>query len=520
VIVAQLSELGLDARLTAAAGAVGWQEATPLQAASIPVLRRGGSAVLHASSGAGLTGAYGLPLLDRLVHEEPGPGPRALVLAPSEDGAGRIADVLASMGEDAGVRVRALLPGWQREGADVLVATADSALTLLEASRLKLEAVQVLVLVDLDLIHRLGGAEAVDTLTPLVPRDGQRVITAAELTPEIEHYVEGHARRALTIPARAADARERVLPPASATLGYVIAPAVQKHDALVRLLQARVGVEAIVATRSEGAAAELRQVLSRRGLESGGASGLRVEAAPNAPATGADISFDVPFDAELLRSLHRKGGVVLVLPREVAHLRRIAAEAGLTLQAARLESSASDAIGDYRRLVRQAVHDEDVAAQLALLAPLFEEFSASEVAAALSALLRRRHPAAVVARTPAVPPVPEAAATSFVRLFISLGTRDGIRPADLVGAIAGEVGIKGEQVGKIDIRDTFSVVEIAAAVADKVIRTLNGTTLRGRSVRVDYDRKSSGPAVERRGTGTGARRGPPPGRSRRPPPAG
>jgi ATP-dependent RNA helicase DeaD len=115
----------------------------------------------------------------------------------------------------------------------------------------------------------------------------------------------------------------------------------------------------------------------------------------------------------------------------------------------------------------------------------------------------------------------EAAATSFVRLFISLGTRDGIRPADLVGAITGEAGIKGEQVGKIDIRDTFSVVEISAAMADKVIRALNGVTLRGRSVRVDYDRKSSGPpAAERRSGGAGARRAAPPGRSRRPPSAG
>jgi ATP-dependent RNA helicase DeaD len=51
--------------------------------------------------------------------------------------------------------------------------------------------------------------------------------------------------------------------------------------------------------------------------------------------------------------------------------------------------------------------------------------------------------------------------------------------------------VKGEQVGRIDIRDSFSVVEVDASVADRVIRALNGTTMRGRSLRVDYDRKTS-----------------------------
>jgi ATP-dependent RNA helicase DeaD len=512
--------LGLDPRLTDAAAGQGWIEATPLQGAAIPVLRRGGNAVLHASSGAGVTGAYALPLLDRLIQQEPAAGPRALVLAPSADGAARIAAGLAALGAGAGVRVRALLDGWRQDGGDVMVATASTALARLEVSQLKLESVQVLVLVDLDLIHRLGGGAAVDTLTPLVAREGQRVISAAELTSEVEHYVEGHARRALTIPARPADTRERVMPAASGTISYAISPEAQKHDALVRLLQARADGATIVVARSDAAAAELRELLALRGLDGGGDEGVRIEAAQNAPATGADISFDVPFDAELLRALHRKGGTVLVLPREVSHLRRIAAEAGLTLQAERLDTGTADGIADYRRLVRQAVHDEDIAAQLTLLAPLFEEFSASEIAAAVSALLRRRYPPQAPSRTPAAAQAAEAAAaTSFVRLFISLGTRDSIRPADLVGAITGEAGIKGEQVGKIDIRETFSVVEIAAGVAEKVIRTLNGTTLRGRSVRADYDRKSSGPPSERRGSGPGARRSPPPGgRTRRPPP--
>ncbi len=76
-----------------------------------------------------------------------------------------------------------------------------------------------------------------------------------------------------------------------------------------------------------------------------------------------------------------------------------------------------------------------------------------------------------------------------------------MRPGDLVGAITGEAGITGEDVGRIDIRDTFSIVEVAAESAERVIQALNGVTLKGRSLRVDYDRKPTQPP--RRGRGPG-----------------
>ena len=72
---------------------------------------------------------------------------------------------------------------------------------------------------------------------------------------------------------------------------------------------------------------------------------------------------------------------------------------------------------------------------------------------------------------------------------------DTITARELVGAITGEAGVAGDQIGKVEIRDTFSVVEVSSEVAERVIRSLNGTSLRGRSLRVDYDRK---PATQRR----------------------
>jgi ATP-dependent RNA helicase DeaD len=75
-----------------------------------------------------------------------------------------------------------------------------------------------------------------------------------------------------------------------------------------------------------------------------------------------------------------------------------------------------------------------------------------------------------------------------VRLFIGLGRRAGIRPADLVGAIVNEAGVKPKSVGAIEIADAHSLVEVPSADADQVIRALRETKLRGRKVIVRKDR--------------------------------
>jgi ATP-dependent RNA helicase DeaD len=225
------------------------------------------------------------------------------------------------------------------------------------------------------------------------------------------------------------------------------------------------------------------------------------------------ISYDVPFSADELRTVHETGGTVLVTPAELAHFMRIAAEVPFTLKQRRARVLEQDEVEAFRARIRSAVAGEDLAAQLLVLDPLLEEYSPAEVAAALSALLRQKEEAQSAAGGGASPTRATAAPTgsaptgappqdggAFTRLFVSIGSRDNVRPGDLVGAITGEANIRGEQVGRVDIRDTFSVVEVAAGVADRVIRALNGTTMRGRSLRVDFDRKSGG--------GDGGRGGP------------
>jgi ATP-dependent RNA helicase DeaD len=75
------------------------------------------------------------------------------------------------------------------------------------------------------------------------------------------------------------------------------------------------------------------------------------------------------------------------------------------------------------------------------------------------------------------------------RLYIALGRRAGIRPADLVGAIANEAGVDARTVGSIEIADRFSIVEVPDQSAEDIIGALRSTTIRGRRVMVRRDRE-------------------------------
>lgn len=76
----------------------------------------------------------------------------------------------------------------------------------------------------------------------------------------------------------------------------------------------------------------------------------------------------------------------------------------------------------------------------------------------------------------------------YVRIYVALGRRAGVRPADLVGAIANEAEIDSKEIGAIDIADSFSLVEVPARSADMIVDALKRTTLRGRPVKARRER--------------------------------
>jgi len=517
---------------------------TALQAAVIPALRRGGNVVARASSGAGKTLSYLLGIFDRLEireeEEEGETGLRLLILTPTSGEAERAALAAIPYAQSIGLLVAVPGSGWGTpvSAAHMLVAAAGDVMTAVRSSAVKLDRLEAVVVDGASTIVDLGDWDEVDDLLDLVPRDAQRVLVTPALTDAVEDVIERRVKRALRYPAGPALASPQESIGEEGEIGYVLVPAREKLELLaMQLRDRRPGSSPpIIFCRNDERAADLAEKLSVRGFLVGQGDDEEADVAIAAGGAtlddftedlegerGQTISYDVPPDAATLRARHRDDadGVVLVEPRELAHLREIARQANFRARStpfARDIPASAASLETFRNEIRAALRQEDLTAQMLVLEPLFEEFTAHEIAAAATALLRSRHfrntaPVTVSAaseRGPGRPNLERNAPTgpapaTWARLFVSVGSRDEIRPGDLVGAIAGEAGIPGSRIGKIEIRDSFSIVEVQADVADQVIRAVNGTTMKGRSLRVDYDRGGPAKRPPARG-GAGPRR--------------
>jgi ATP-dependent RNA helicase DeaD len=510
--VESFEDLGVSPALVEALAAEGAERPTPLQQGGIPVIRRGNNVVAHAGPGAGTLVTYGAALLDRL---EPGGGrPRGLVLVPAADTARRLAESLARLAQSTGHQVASLGAPWVLpERADVLFATPADLLIAARADVVDLGDVQALVLDAASLIQQTGGLQEVELLLEYLPRDGQRVVVSLPVSPEVSDFVGRHVKRAVHVPPQAVEPDDAS--PRRGEVRFRIVDEPKEEAALAlaaELLQGSEVRHMVLFCRSEDVAADVGDFLTLHGYDAGPAGEASVPVwlavdeiatlhALEAAEDVAVVSYDVPPGPDSLDRRHGagRGGLVLLLARELAHLRDVARRTGYRIapqppvQHRRLPGDLAATVDALERAIR----DEDLAPYLLLLETVFAGQDPSELAAAALALLRRKTPAAprAAATVPASRPSP------YVRLFISLGERDQVGAKDLVGAITGESGIDGAQIGKIEVRDTLSLVEVEEAVAEKVIRALNGTTIRGRSVRVDFDRTRRGPARPARGAG-------------------
>ena len=524
-------ELGLGPEVVEALAAEGMEVATPLQAEAIPVVRRGGALVLGAGPGSGTMVAWGAPLLDRIPPGEG--GVRVLVVTPTREAAGALATCIARLAGGTGHTVAALGSPWALpEQADVLFATSSDLREAVGASRISLDAVAAVVVDGLVGVEGTGALDFVGTLLEGVPADAQKIVVSLPLTEAGAALVERSIRKVVHIPPRrlATERPEEV--PQRGDLRYRITGEDGSGALLAtvaEILDAGEIHHVVVFCRTEDAAADLGDYLTLHGYLAG-APGDReapvwlavdemqgLEAIRNAPDPDSvtSISADVPVGPDSLDRRHGSGttGVTLLRPRELPHLRDVATRTGYQLRAWPLPAAEPlrDAVAAFRNRLLTALREEDLALQLPFLEPLFGDWDPVEVAAAAVALLRR-------GGIPAGGSAPELqggaamgpgrpAAQAWVRIFLSVGEKDGVTPRDVVGAVTGETGIPGQQVGKIEVKDTFSRVEVDGEVAARVVKALNGITIRGRAVRADYDRGTARTPTRDLGRGGGGRGG-------------
>jgi ATP-dependent RNA helicase DeaD len=447
-------------------------------------------------------------------------------------------------GQPIGRQLQAL-----HRGVDVVVGTPGRVIDHINRETLRLGDVRTVVLDEADEMLDMGFAEDIEAILAETPQSRQTVLFSATMPPRID----GIARRHLRDPVRIQMGREASAPgeiPLVRQSAYVVARA-HKPAALGRVLDVETPAAAIVFCRTREEVDQVTEILNGRGYRAealhGGMSQdqrdrvmgrLRAGAtellvATDVAARGLDVeqlthvvNYNVPSAPEAY--VHRIGrvgragregaAITLAEPREQRMLKAIER---LTRQRITVESvpTVTDLRARRMELTRAALQtsleDDDLDRFRVVIESLTEEFDIENVALAAVKLAHEAAGGDVdeeeipsVARVPRPdradrPDRPDRgdarrrggagrpADSAVTRLFVGIGRRAGLRPQDLVGAIAGESGLSAREIGAIQITDRFSLVEVPEPAADMVIAALQRSTIRGRRPTVRRERYGS-----------------------------
>ena len=512
--MADFAELGLSPQLVSSLTALGFEEPTPIQEAAIPAILAGSDVLGQAATGTGKTAAFALPLIERWALGKEPSDPVILVLTPTRELCLQVSESFHSYGRDAGIIVTPIYGG-QEYGRQIRSLKRGTQSTSQNCT--------------------------FSYTCKTAPEGVQTALFSATLPPRIAKIADEHLKN----PVRIAIAKEET-PEGEAPRVPQIAYIVGRNfrtAALGRILDLEDPELAIIFARTRNEVDELTEALRVRGYSvealHGGldqptrdrvmrnARSGKIDAivATDVAARGIDlenlthvINFGIPASYETY--VHRIGrtgragrtgtAITILEPREHRHIRALERATRSKIEI-RTVPSATDVQAKRLEVTRGAI--AEILAQGGLerynviVEALCEEHDPIEVAAAAVRLALEsegtndddmeipafgdRRDRRERSERPERPERPRRERgepeEGMTRLFIGAGRMSGVRPGDIVGAIANEANVSSRQIGAIDISDRFTLAEVDSAVAQQVIDALQGVRFKGRPITVKLD---------------------------------
>ena len=449
------ADFALAEPLARAIDALGYTEPTPIQSQSLPPILAGRDVLGQARTGTGKTTAFGLGLLAAL---DPATiRTQGLVLCPTRELADQVAKGIRALARfipnvkvttlTGGVSLRPHVASLEQHDPHVVVGTPGRVQELLRKQHLHLGGVKVLVLDEADRMLDMGFADAIREIAGKAPRERQTLLYSATFAPEIRAIAKATLRDPVEVVAGDAEA--------SVAQRFVEVEPARKLDALVDLLAVEKLEQALVFCNMKTTTDEVARALAERGVA--------------ALALHGDL--DQREREEMLVRFANRSATVLVATDVAAR--------GLDIEALPAVVSyelASDPDAHLHRIGRTARAGREGLA-LALV-------SARELPRARA--IESAHGSTIRWSTwkPAGGAAPKPAAPAMATLAIDAGRTDKLRAGDILGALTGEAGLAGTDVGRIDLFPTRSYVAIRAGLVDRALHRLREGKIKGRSFRV------------------------------------
>ncbi|MDE0790416.1 MAG: DEAD/DEAH box helicase, partial [Woeseiaceae bacterium] len=529
---------------------IGYETPTPIQAQAIPHLLQGLDLLGHAPTGTGKTAAFALPLLSRLNMDDK--NVQVMTLTPTRELAIQVAEAFQRYashlkgfhvlpiygGQEYSGQIRAL-----KRGVQVVVGTPGRVMDHMRKGTLKLGGLQALVLDEADEMLRMGFIDEVQWILDQTPEKRQMALFSATMPKEVERIARRHLNnpQEVSIKARTATAetiRQR----------YWQVSGLHKLDALTRILEVEDFEAILMFVRTKTATTELAEKLEARGYSAAAMNGdmaqahreqtverlkrgsLDILVATDVAARGLDVerishvvNYDIPYDTEAY--IHRIGrtgragrsgeAILFVAPRERRMLSAI--ERATRQKIERLQLPTTETVNNKRIAdFKQKISDTLAGGEMTFMQNLVEQYRnehdvpALDIAAALAKMSIGDKPLLLSAdkerkardfdkesaprgkkrhdRT-----IPELDSDKQ-RYRIEVGHEHGVKPGNIVGAIANEAGLAGDHIGSISIDQEFSLVDLPAGMPKDIFMDLRKVRVCGRPMNISIYGKAEKPS--------------------------
>ena len=539
----RFEDLELDAKIMRAITDMGFEAASPIQGQAIPLELQGLDIIGQAQTGTGKTAAFGIPLLQKIDPKNK--KPQAIILCPTRELAIQVSEEIRRLakymhgvkvlpiygGQEIGRQIKAL-----KGGAQIIVGTPGRVMDHMRRKTVKMDQIHTVVLDEADEMLNMGFLEDMETILSALPEERQTLMFSATMPQAIQRIATNFqkdpqivrvVKKELTVPKvtqyyyevkpkNKLEVMCRLLDLYDPKLSVVFCNTKKQVDELVQGLQGR-------GYFAEGLHGDLKQEQRDRVMRAFRTGRTDILVATDVAARGIDVddveavfNYDVPQDDEYY--VHRIGrtgragregkAFNLVVGKEVYKLReiqrycktRIIPQAIPSLDD--VTSIKADKILDQ---VGEVLQDSDLSKVIDIVEKrvLEEDYTTLDLAAALLKMMMGEEGEELLEENRPLRELEDLEDESrrsrggrngrgsrgrnedVARLFINIGKNQGIRPGDILGAIAGESGMPGRMVGSIDMFDNYTFVEVPREHADVVLQAMRGAKIKGKNVHME-----------------------------------
>ncbi len=518
----KFEELPCSEEVIKAVKDMGFEEATPIQTLTIPLILEGRDVVGQAQTGTGKTAAFGIPIIDKISSNKK--EAQALILCPTRELAVQVSEELSKIAKNKkGIRILPIFGGQSIErqikglkhGVQIVIGTPGRIMDHIRRRTLRLKNLQVLVLDEADEMLNMGFREDIETIIDSIENERQTLLFSATMPKPIMEIINQYqknpeiiqvAHKELTTPnidqmyieVKEKDKLEvltRLIDMYNPKLSIVFCNTKKKVDEVTDLLQTR----GYLTDKIHG---DMKQSIRMNVMNKFKHGDIEILVATDVAARGLDIenveiifNFDMPIHEEYY--VHRIGrtgragktgsAFSFITPRDFYLLKNVMKYTKKKIKRhpiPTIRDIETIKIDAFMAKLKKKISEGNLQKYIKMVEQLMEDdYPSIEIAAALLKIELDTEDSRKIDLED-TDSFNDTENQKMVRLFINIGRNKKIHPKDIVGAIAGETGIKGKSIGNIDIYDNYTFVEIPKEYADKVLTVMRKNTVKGNKITI------------------------------------